>query len=283
MTSEARHDDEIIREEVRRHYAELATRRTAGGSSSCCSSDSDRAQELYDLPEVNELPQAVRSLAAGCGDPISLAELQAGQVVLDLGSGGGIDCFLAAQKVGPTGHVVGIDMTIEMIKKAESNREKIGAENVDFRLGQIEDLPVEDQSIDVIISNCVINLSPDKPQVLREAYRVLRPGGKIAFSDIVADGPLPTAIENNLSAWSGCLAGAMDYRDWLAELEAIGFVDINLTRTDEESKDEGHELTMAAEAEDTAMIHLNESWVVMDLDGRKAPFSARITARRPAN
>ncbi len=155
----------------------------------------------------------------GCGDPITLASLQPGQTVLDLGSGGGIDCFMAAKKVGERGHVIGVDMTAEMLEKARLNQVKMGFKNVDFRLGEIEHLPVADNTVDVIISNCVVNLSPDKPQVFREAYRVLKPGGKLALSDIVTDGPLPQVVKDSLSAWAGCVAGALDVKDYIATIE----------------------------------------------------------------
>jgi arsenite methyltransferase len=185
--------------------------------------------QLYETPEVLELPIEVTALSLGCGDPVTLASLEAGQTVLDLGSGGGIDCFLAAKKVGEGGYVIGVDMTPQMLEKARSNKEKLGAKNVEFRLGEIEHLPVADSSVDVVISNCVINLSPDKPQVFREAYRVIKPGGRLAVSDIVTDGPLPREIKTSLSAWAGCIAGALDARDYVNAIAEAGFQDIELT------------------------------------------------------
>lgn len=240
-------NDEPIQEElrqvVRQRYAEIAE---AGGSTgSCCEpTDSaccgpgdgtrinleDQVSRLYQAPEAGLLPEEVKDLSLGCGDPVTLASLQPGQTVLDLGSGGGIDCFIAAQRVGPTGQVIGVDMTPAMISRARENKARIGAGNVSFRLGEIEHLPVADGSVDVIISNCVINLSPDKAQVLKEAYRVLRPGGKLAVSDIVTDGPLPQEVKDSLSAWAGCVAGALEVDEYRRLLAEAGFHDISVEK-----------------------------------------------------
>ena len=213
--------EEQVRAAVREHYGQIAER--GGGKDGCgcgpdcCSPRSvvqiDKIAGLYEDPEVTSLPAEVTDLSLGCGDPVTLASLEPGQTVLDLGSGGGIDCFLAAAKVGPAGRVIGVDMTPAMIDRARRNKAKVGAENVEFRLGEIEHLPVADNSVDVAISNCVINLSPDKPQVFREIYRVLKPGGRLAVSDIVTDGPLPDAVKQDLAAWAGCVAGALDVAD----------------------------------------------------------------------
>jgi arsenite methyltransferase len=299
MAVQDRFDDEKIRAAVRKRYANMATSQNEVDSASCCSTTNASADEasccapnldtttlLYDIPEIDGLPQEVRSLSAGCGDPITLAELQPGQDVLDLGSGGGIDCFLAAQKVGPKGHVIGVDMTAEMLTKARANKERIGAENVDFRLGEIEHLPVADESIDVIISNCVINLSPDKTQVLREAYRVLRSGGKFAVSDIVADGPLPEQLQGNMASWACCIAGAMDQKDFIQALERVGFTDVRITpqKLDEDLVADffGEGMVELSEnAEQKPRININGKWETLDLGERKLPFSARITARKP--
>ena len=234
-----------IRTTVREHYGQIAESfqpasssgcGCAPQSSACCSPDGsaqlinlEQTLSLYQTSEVADLPVEVTGLSLGCGDPITLASLQPGQSVLDLGSGGGIDCFLAAKRVGPSGRVIGVDMTPAMLEKARSNQVKIGLQNVEFRLGEIEHLPVADASIDVIISNCVINLSPDKPQVFREAYRVLRPGGRLAVSDIVTNGPLDPTIKSSLSAWAGCIAGALEVDEYLAAIQEAGFVDVSLT------------------------------------------------------
>mgnify|MGYP001024942071 CR=1 FL=1 len=206
------------------------------------------------------------------GDPVTLASLLPGQSVLDLGSGGGIDCFLAARKVGPTGHVIGVDMTPQMIDRARANKAVLGVDNVDFRLGEIEHLPVEENSVDVVISNCVINLSPDKEQVFREIFRVLKPGGKLAVSDIVTDGDLPKEIKQNLAAWAGCVAGAVDIQQYSAAIQRAGLVQIEVTP--DYLPDQ-----MIAEAVDQLPDEL-----VQTLDQEslyRSVYSARITARKP--
>jgi SAM-dependent methyltransferase len=228
--------------------------------------------KLYEVPDASTLPAEVTDLSLGCGDPITLATLQPGEIVLDLGSGGGIDCFLAARRVGESGHVIGVDMTVEMIEKARANKEKLGASNVEFRLGEIEHLPVADHSVDVIISNCVINLSPDKPQVFRETYRALKPGGRLAVSDIVTDGPLPEPIRNSLSAWAGCVAGALDIKDYTAAIEQSGFVDIQITPV---YWDKGDIDTALAEFDPSRIIQLDTEKLYHSI------FSAKITARKP--
>jgi SAM-dependent methyltransferase len=185
---------------------------------------------------IADLPGEIASFTLGCGDPITLASLQPGETVLDLGSGGGLDCFLAAKQVGPTGHVIGVDMTPEMLAKARANAAKLNAANVEFREGYLEKLPVEDASVDVVISNCVINLSPDKQQVFREVYRVLRspdpasgkPGGRVAVSDIVTNGALPDSVQKNMEAWGACVAGALDQRDYVRGLSEAGFANVQV-------------------------------------------------------
>ena len=248
-------------------------------SSSCCGDGKDDSaqlaavEKLYQTPDAAALPDEVTGLSLGCGDPITLAALTPGQTVLDLGSGGGIDCFLAGQRVGPEGRVIGVDMTAAMLEKARANKAKLGADNVEFRLGEIEHLPVSDESIDVIISNCVINLSTDKPQVFREAFRVLRPGGKLAVSDMVTDGPLPDSIKSSLSAWAGCVAGALDVEEYVAGIKAAGFVDVALEPVylDKEFIDDGIR-QMGGEI-DTGEMPREAIY--------KAVFSAKITARKP--
>jgi arsenite methyltransferase len=261
-----------VRSAVRDHYGKIAAEFKPQARASCCSPNDmiplEQVNKIYETPDAANLPPDVTGLSMGCGDPITLASLKAGQTVLDLGSGGGIDCFLAAQRVGATGHVIGVDMTAEMIEKARANKAKIGAENVEFRLGEIEHLPVADGMVDVIISNCVINLSPDKPQVFREAFRALRPGGRLAVSDVVTDGPLPESVKNSLEAWAGCIAGALDVTDYIGAIQAAGFVDVELTPVyfDKAQVDEAlHELNL--EAKDASVYN--------------AAFSAKITARKP--
>jgi arsenite methyltransferase len=212
---------------VRDRYADIA--RTRDTSSECCGpAASCCSNTLYPADMLATLPADVTGLSLGCGDPVTLASLRPGDTVVDLGSGGGIDCFLAAQRVGAQGHVVGVDMTQEMIERARANAAKVDAANVEFRLGQIEALPVEDGTADAIISNCVINLSPNKPQVFREIFRVLKPGGRIAVSDIVTSGPMPEALRNDLDAWSACVSGAIPAEDYAEGLRDAGFVDVQV-------------------------------------------------------
>jgi SAM-dependent methyltransferase len=234
-----------IRKEVRQRYGQYAADFEPTTGASCCGSGSaddgamDKVAQMYEA-DVTDLPEDVTGISLGCGDPVTLASLQPGQVVLDLGSGGGIDCFLAAQRVGETGRVIGVDMTAEMIDLARRNKAKLGAENVEFRLGEIENLPVADNTVDVIISNCVINLSPDKPQVISEAFRVLKSGGKLAVSDIMTDKPFSAEMMENMDSWSGCISGAWTESDNVAALEAAGFVDVEIERENaEQIEDEG--------------------------------------------
>ena len=181
---------------------------------------------LYDSDQLIEIPDAAQLAAAGCGNPTAIAELSPGEAVLDLGSGGGIDCFLAAQQVGADGQVWGVDMTPDMVQLARHNAEAVGATNVRFRLGEIEDIPFADDTFDVIISNCVINLSTDKPQVFREAFRVLKPGGRLRVSDMVLTASLPPEERADLESWAGCVAGALEVEDYLGHIRAAGFTDV---------------------------------------------------------
>ena len=223
-----------IHEVVREHYAERIRnndsccgplRQAQGDASDCCSTESS----LYPTDLLATLPDGESEVSYGCGDPITLASLQPGQTVLDLGSGAGLDCFFAAKKVGETGHVIGVDMTPEMIERARSSAKRLNIQNVEFRQGYLEDLPVENNTVDVIISNCVINLSPDKSKVFGEAFRVLKPGGKLAVSDIVTDGPLPDSIKQSLSTWAGCVAGAIEAEDYIGMMKAVGFTNVTIT------------------------------------------------------
>jgi arsenite methyltransferase len=207
-----------IHEAVRDYYAKHAR-----ASTSCCEDAGCCSSNLYDHELLTGLPQEISSFSLGCGDPITLADLQPGETVLDLGSGGGLDCFLAARQVGETGYVIGVDMTPEMLERARAAAARLDAANVEFRHGFLEALPVEDASIDAVISNCVINLSPDKQKVFREVFRVLKPGGRLAVSDIVTDGPLPEAVKENPEAWSACISGAIPVEEYARSLEEAGF------------------------------------------------------------
>ncbi|HSB67349.1 MAG TPA: arsenite methyltransferase [Anaerolineales bacterium] len=286
-----------IRSAVRQHYGEAAASFEPKKSASCCGSSSSvntTASNLYPVSELETLPEDVTGLSMGCGDPITLATLQPGQTVLDLGSGGGIDCFMAAKKVGETGHVIGVDMTAEMLEKARANQARMGFKNVEFRLGEIEHLPVADNTVDVIISNCVVNLSPDKPQVFREAFRVLKSGGKLALSDIVTDGPLPQEIKDSLSAWAGCVAGALDIKEYIRDLQAAGFTGIDVTPVyfDQETIDEylkqaedssccgsGQKVVMSDGVRAT-VVELKQPLELAEKPMREAVFSAKITAHK---
>ncbi len=217
---------EKIKQHVKKHYAELAKGTSCCDVSTCCGTSSRTSYVKmigYSDEEVEGLPDSVLRTVAGCGNPIALADLREEEVVLDLGSGGGIDVFLAAKKVGPKGKVIGVDMTGEMVQLAKENAEKTKIENVEFRLGEIENLPVEDGMVDVIISNCVINLSPDKDRVFTEAFRVLKPGGRLLVSDVVTQGELPSEIREDPEMWAACIAGALDEEGYLQKIRNAGF------------------------------------------------------------
>lgn len=216
--------EEQIKKHVKNRYSKIAK-----SGASCCSSSEcgisfkEQAKMIgYSKKDLKEIPTEA-NMGLGCGNPVALAGLKKGETVLDLGSGGGMDVFLATKKVGPTGKVIGVDMTKAMIEKAEKTAAKYSYKNVEFKLGEIENIPVEDNSVDVIISNCVINLSPDKKQVFKEAYRVLKPNGRMHVSDIVTEGKLPTKVLKNLDAWAACVSGAMEKKDYLKVIEEAGF------------------------------------------------------------
>lgn len=236
-------NDEQLRQAVSERYARTALQVLGSASessasccnSSCCTPSTDKSDpitsNLYTQQELGELPVAAALASLGCGNPTALAQLHPGEKVLDLGSGGGIDVLLSAKRVGSTGFAYGLDMTDAMLELAERNRQEAGIENVRFLKGIIEAIPLPDNSVDVVISNCVINLSADKAQVLREAYRVLTPGGRFAVSDIVVQGNLPPALRHDMESWAGCIAGALEEETYRSLLQAAGFVDIDIEVT----------------------------------------------------
>jgi len=228
---------ENLREAVKEKYGQAALRVQTGGSSCCGSSSAAGAgadpitSNLYDPKQQEGLPEGAVLASLGCGNPTALAELKPGETVLDLGSGGGIDVLLSARRVGPTGKAYGLDMTDEMLALAEENKRKSGLTNVEFLRGEIEGIPLPDNSVDVIISNCVINLSADKDRVLREAFRVLKPGGRFAVSDVVTRGAMPPEIRERVLLWVGCVAGALEEGEYRAKLAGAGFENVSVEPT----------------------------------------------------
>ena len=223
-----------IKKAVEEHYAAIAR----GEAKTCCNPKTVAASDLYNIAtqgqgynaaELQAVPEGA-NLGLGCGDPTADADLGPGQTVLDLGSGAGVDCFLAAKRVGPSGRVIGVDMTDDMLAKARENARRGGFTNVEFRKGEIENLPVESGTVDRIISNCVINLAPDKGKVFAEAYRVLKPGGAITVSDIVSFGPVPASIRADIEQWAGCIAGALDREDYLGVIRKTGFEKVSVIK-----------------------------------------------------
>ena len=222
---------DAVHKAVQEHYGAIAA--SGPESASCCSDDASGADcacssNLYSPDLLVGLPIDVTGLSLGCGDPVTIAGLKPGETVLDLGSGGGIDCFLAMRQVGPEGYVIGVDMTPEMLDRANANKAKLGASNVEFRKGQIEALPVDDSTIDVVMSNCVINLAPDKRPVFAEAFRVLKPGGRVSFSDIVTEGDFSEDLRARLDVWSSCVTGAIDADVYMRLLREVGFEDVQI-------------------------------------------------------
>ncbi|UCE01189.1 MAG: arsenite methyltransferase [Chloroflexota bacterium] len=240
-----------IRTQVQQYYADRAE-----NLNSCCGDSSQNL--LYESDLLQDLPEDIASFSLGCGDPITLAQLQAGEIVLDLGSGGGLDCFLAGRQIGEHGRVIGIDMTPEMLQRARSAAERMGIKNVEFRKGFLEQLPVEDGSVDVIISNCVINLSPDKPAVFAEMFRTLKPGGRVSVSDIVSSGELPEQIKKDMLAWGACIAGALEMDEYVHGLEQAGFEEVKLVAKSGEGD-------------------------LLEKIPQNSLFSASITARKPVS
>jgi SAM-dependent methyltransferase len=223
-----------IKDQVKNKYAEAA-HQVASGGSTCCGRSGNAHDpitgNLYDESQISALPEEALKASLGCGNPTALAELRPGETVLDLGSGGGIDVLLSARRVGPEGKAYGLDMTDEMLGLARENQRKAGVQNVEFLKGEIENIPLPENAVDVVISNCVINLSADKNRVLQEAFRVLRPGGRFAVSDVVVRGPVPDDIRKNVELWIGCIAGAMDESEYSAKLAAAGFEAIEIEPT----------------------------------------------------
>jgi arsenite methyltransferase len=229
-----------LRDQVRERYARAATTVLTGAGAAedglgdgCCPPEEGLGQQLYDVLQRDEVPEDAVLASLGCGNPTAVAELREGETVLDLGSGGGIDVLLSAKRVGPTGKAYGLDMTDEMLELARANAAAAGATNVEFLRGLIEDVPLPDASVDVVISNCVINLSTDKPAVIREIFRVLRPGGRVGVSDVVADDDLTPEDRAERGSFVGCIAGALSFSEYRTSLAAAGFVDVEVEATHE--------------------------------------------------
>jgi SAM-dependent methyltransferase len=266
--------EEGVKEIVRQKYGEAAKRASSGARSSCCGSEAEGCADpitsnLYELSDTAGLPSEAVAASLGCGNPTALAELRQGETVLDLGSGGGIDVLLSARRVGPTGRAYGLDMTDEMLALARENQRKAGVTNVEFLKGDLEDIPLPDASVDVVISNCVINLSTDKDRALREAFRVLKPGGRFAVSDIVVRGEVPAAIRRSIELWIGCVAGAMEESEYRSRLSAAGFTGIEIVPTRLYSAEDARTATLG--------VHVDPA----SLDGKF--MSAFVRAVRPAN
>jgi arsenite methyltransferase len=271
-------DDQSIKEQVGEHYAHQAERvRHSARKATCCGSGASTScgdpitSNLYSDDEATGLPADAIAASLGCGNPTALAELKPGETVLDLGSGGGIDMLLSARRVGPTGKAYGLDMTDEMLTLARENQRKAGVQNVEFLNGEIESIPLPDNSVDVIISNCVINLSGDKDRVFREAFRVLKPGGRFAVSDIVVRGKVPAEILHKIELWAGCVAGALEESDYRSKLLAAGFEDADLEPTRVYSAAQAAEFLEAA--------NLDAAQVAPLVDGKF--MSAFVRARKP--
>jgi 2-polyprenyl-3-methyl-5-hydroxy-6-metoxy-1,4-benzoquinol methylase len=265
-----------IKKVVKERYGQAALRVTTGGSSCCGATSGKRCADpitsnLYEAGQAGQVPEEALLASLGCGNPTALAQLSPGEVVLDLGSGGGIDVLLSAKRVGPTGKAYGLDMTDEMLALANENKRRAGAENVEFLRGEIENIPLPDNSVDVIISNCVINLSADEDRVLREAFRVLKPGGRFAVSDVVTRGEILPEIRQSILLWVGCVAGALDESEYRSKLAAAGFekVDVEPTR-----------IYRAEDARDFLPEDMNVDAIAPHVDGKI--MSAFVRAVKPA-
>ncbi len=267
-----------IKEVVKEKYGQAALRVKTGGSSCCAASPAGLSgcdpitSNLYDASQSDQIPEEAMLASLGCGNPTALVQLNPGDIVLDLGSGGGIDVLLSARRVGPTGKAYGLDMTDEMLALANENKRKAGAENVEFLKGEIEQIPLPDNSVDVVISNCVINLSADKGRVLREAFRVLKPGGRFAVSDVVTRGEISPAIRQSVLLWVGCVAGALEDVQYRAQLAAAGFDQIEIEPTRVYRAEDAREM-LSAEGIDVDAIALQVDGTFM---------SAFVRAVKPA-
>ena len=268
-----------VKEVVRQKYGQAALQVTSGVGG-CCGERASTSEaccdpitsNLYDVAQTGQLPDTAIKASLGCGNPTALAELKPGETVLDLGSGGGIDVLLSARRVGAKGKAYGLDMTDEMLALAEENKRKSGLANVEFLKGEIENIPLPDDSVDVIISNCVINLSGDKDRVLREAFRVLKPGGRFAVSDVVVRGSVPARIKKNMELWVGCVAGALSDQDYTAKLTEVGFQNINIDPTRVYSVDDARTFLRAQ--------GVNVDEIAREIEGKF--ISAFVRASKPA-
>jgi arsenite methyltransferase len=268
-----------IKEVVKGKYGQAALRVKTGGSSCCGAAPASGlscdpiTSNLYDASQGKEVPEEAMLASLGCGNPTALAQLNPGEIVLDLGSGGGVDVLLSARRVGPTGKAYGLDMTDEMLALANENKRKAGAENVEFLKGEIENIPLPDSSVDVIISNCVINLSADKDRVLLEAFRVLKPGGRLAVSDVVTRGAIPNEIRQKILLWVGCIAGALDETEYRSKLKAAGFEQVKVEPTRIYKVDDAREFLSSAGIDvDAIASQVDEKFM-----------SAFVRAVKPAN
>jgi arsenite methyltransferase len=269
--------EQEIQEVVKQKYGQAAKQAAAGGVASCgggaeLSCCDPITRDLYDSAQIAGLPEKAVAASLGCGNPTSLAQLQPGETVLDLGSGGGIDVLLSAKRVGPTGKAYGLDMTDEMLALARENQKKAGVTNVEFLKGAIENIPLPDNSVDVIISNCVINLSGDKDRVLREAFRVLKPGGRFAISDVVVRGEVPAQIRKSMELWVGCIAGALEEFEYRDKLFSAGFASIEIESTRVYKSEEARDFLAGAGLDPESVVPL--------IDGKF--ISAFVRARKPA-
>jgi arsenite methyltransferase len=266
-----------IQEAVKQKYGEAA-KQVAAGATACCGGGAELSgcdpitRNLYDEAQKSALPAEAVAASLGCGNPTALAKLQPGEVVLDLGSGGGIDVLLSAKRVGPTGKAYGLDMTDEMLAFARENQKKAGIENVEFLMGTIEEIPLPESTVDVIISNCVINLSGDKDRVLREAFRVLKPGGRLAVSDVVVRGDVPANIRKSMELWVGCIAGALQETEYREKLARAGFSSVEIEPTRVYKSEEARDFLTAA--------GLDADTVAPQIEGKF--ISAFIRAAKPA-